>query len=795
MLIQGVVFFLLGLVSVIRGQSNTCAFETCKECIQEKGCVWCINPFNISGKEFPHCLPDTVSDTSNWCNRVDVVSPKTEYNVITDEQFSEEEGNTIQMKPQRVKISLRKGEKFDLKFKFKNAENYPVDLYYLMDLSKSMENYKAKLAELGQDLAYQMRKITKKFRLGFGSFIDKRDLPFVSTVPSKLEAPCETEGKVKLKCASPYSFKHVVSLTQDDQKFVQEVKLANVSGNLDSPEGGLDALMQAMVCKDKIGWRDQARHLLIFSTDAEFHIAGDGKLAGVIEPNPGTCYSSDEEFLIYDYPSVSHINYVAQEKKVNIIFAIVKKGTALKVSYQHLSDNIDNSKFGEISQGTDSNIINLIVDNYNKIVQTVSFKSNASDEVDVTFSSNCGNDQPNRCNNVTVGQIIDFTATIELRQCPQDGQKTKIISIQPDGINESLLIELNFLCDCKCSQESDTTFEPNSPKCNGTGSLTCGVCNCPQGKSGKYCECDLLQNKAENVTLCMKEGSNEVCSGVGICKCEKCVCNIIPRSNDQKYTGKYCECDNQSCKREKGLLCSNRGTCKCNECECFTGYTGDSCACETAVTNCRRSNSDDICSNNGKCVCNRCQCAIKDNKRYSGKYCEDCPSCEAKRCNELRACVECQAYKSGSLNNDSCVTTCTEFQTQIVHKLESEGVEDVKKCRVPFNESCFIHFDYYYVEDKLVVKALDREVCTGPVDALPWILGVIATILIAGFIMLLIWKIVTSIHDKREYAKFENERKKLKWGNNHNPLYKEATSTFANPAYNRASARFSFRKE
>ena len=32
---------------------------------------------------------------------------------------------------------------------FRQAENYPVDLYYLMDLSNSMEDDKTKLAELG----------------------------------------------------------------------------------------------------------------------------------------------------------------------------------------------------------------------------------------------------------------------------------------------------------------------------------------------------------------------------------------------------------------------------------------------------------------------------------------------------------------------------------------------------------------------------------------------------------------------------------------------------------------------
>ena len=55
---------------------------------------------------------------------------------------------------------------------------------------------------------------------------------------------------------------------------LQEVKSAQVSGNLDAPEGGFDAIMQAIACKDIIGWRDKARRLLVFSTDAGFHYAG-----------------------------------------------------------------------------------------------------------------------------------------------------------------------------------------------------------------------------------------------------------------------------------------------------------------------------------------------------------------------------------------------------------------------------------------------------------------------------------------------------------------------------------------
>lgn len=51
-----------------------------------------------------------------------------------------------------------------------------------------------------------------------------------------------------------------------------------MSGNVDEPEGGLDALMQSVVCSKEIGWRRNARKLLVFSTDTGFHIAGDGKV-------------------------------------------------------------------------------------------------------------------------------------------------------------------------------------------------------------------------------------------------------------------------------------------------------------------------------------------------------------------------------------------------------------------------------------------------------------------------------------------------------------------------------------
>lgn len=37
------------------------------------------------------------------------------------------------------------------------------------------------------------------------------------------------------------------------------------------------------------------------------------------------------------------------------------------------------------------------------------------------------------------------------------------------------------------------------------------------------------------------------------------------------------------------------------------------------------------------------------------------------------------------------------------------------------------------------------------------------SVLVAGILMLLIWKLATHLHDKREYRRFEKETKNTKW--------------------------------
>ena len=44
------------------------------------------------------------------------------------------------------------------------------------------------------------------------------------------------------------------------------------------------------------------------------------------------------------------------------------------------------------------------------------------------------------------------------------------------------------------------------------------------------------------------------------------------------------------------------------------------------------------------------------------------------------------------------------------------------------------------------------------------VLGVIGAVVLIGLLTLLLWKVLTSLHDRREFARFENERKNLKFG-------------------------------
>merc|ERR1719447_259100 len=438
---------------------------------------------SVDGSPLPRCNSKSAysasSSSSTRCPLDMVVNPENTFKFVKN--FHLEKGHeykeAVQVKPQHVELKLRINEAYDLDFYYEQAEDYPVDLYYLMDLSKSMEDDKEKLSALGDLLADAMSRLTSNFRLGFGSFVDKVVMPYVSTVPRKLEEPCEG-------CAAPYGFKHHMSLTTDTRTFAGEVKKAQVSGNLDAPEGGFDAIMQAIVCKDAIGWRDKARRLLVFSTDAGFHYAGDGKLGGIVTPNDGLCHMDSKgvytHSTIQDYPSVSQINHKVKENSVNLIFAVTDEQLHI---YNLLTNAVEGSSAGRLSNDS-SNVVELVRAQYEAITSTIEMKDNATGSVRVSYFSSCLSDGPprqtNKCSGLKVGTKVMFTAKIEVVKCPKDPREWKqTFQIYPVGINESVIVNLEMLCQCDCEKPGNFGYEENSPLCNGVGTYKCGICECP----------------------------------------------------------------------------------------------------------------------------------------------------------------------------------------------------------------------------------------------------------------------------------------------------------------------------
>lgn len=146
-----------------------------------------------------------------------------------------------------------------------------------------------------------------------------------------------------------------------------------------------------------------------------------------------------------------------------------------------------------------------------KIAEGIVLTSDAPSEVDVKFSSSCRKSTvPGGCDDVHVGDVVDYTATIEARECLPDGKY--IMSIHPKTMNQNITIELETLCECPCSLKNSLSYQNSSEVCNKKGDLVCGVCKCDTGRLGKNCECNGT-NPYNIKTDCIMEGTDAICSG------------------------------------------------------------------------------------------------------------------------------------------------------------------------------------------------------------------------------------------------------------------------------------------
>ncbi|NWW70641.1 ITB2 protein, partial [Climacteris rufus] len=741
---------------------------TCKDCIQSgPGCAWC-KKMNFTKAGEPDSIRcDTIEQLEQrGCPRSEIEFPGNKIKRTQDHPLS----NKIQLTPQEVHLNLRTGQPAVFKVKFRRATGYPIDLYYLMDLSYSMLDDLEKVKKLGGELLRALESTTPFRRIGFGSFVDKTVLPFVNTHPEKLKNPCPNKDK---ECQPPFAFKHILSLTDNAKQFESEVGKQFISGNLDAPEGGLDAMMQAAVCGDLIGWRNVTR-LLVFATDDGFHFAGDGKLAGILTPNDGQCHLEDNMYKRsneFDYPSVGQLVQKLAENNIQPIFAVTSKVVDV---YKKLSEMIPKSAVGELNEDS-SNIIELIQVAYNNLSSRIILDhSNLPDTLDVKYDSKCNNGKDSmdeargQCDNVKINDEVTFSVKVTAKACIPNTSFT----IRPLGFTDTLTVHVASNCDCQCKDKPDPTA------CSGQGIIKCGICNCNSRYTGKNCECDTKGKSSKELEgSCRRDNSSVICSGQGDCVCGQCVCHTSDVPGKYIY-GTYCQCDNTNCEFFNGSLCGGpvRGQCDCGVCKCQPGYEGSACQCQQSTEGCINAQGH-VCSLRGTCQCNHCQCWGK----YQPPFCRECPGCPSP-CGKYISCVECKFFNSGPFEKN-CSQACPN-----IHLSPNSTGESMteRKCREKDSQNCWMSFRMIQEDGEEIYTVIvdpDKE-CPQP-PSVPLIVGsTVAGVFLIGILALVIWKLLTELFDRREFRRFEKEKTKAKWNDADNPLFKSATTTVVNPRFN-----------
>lgn len=114
-------------------------------------------------------------------------------------------------------------------------------------------------------------------------------------------------------------------------------------------------------------------------------------------------------------------------------------------------------------------------------------------------------------------------------------------------------------------------------------------------------------------------------------------------------------------------------------------------------------------------------------------------------------------------DEEDCRTNCTLFTPIEVDKVEIDESKGEYLCIFYDEYDCKFKFKYREEDNKIIVVAQTERECPPKVFMLGIVLGVIAAIVLVGLAILLLWKLLTTIHDRREFARFEKERMNAKW--------------------------------
>ncbi|XP_063537060.1 integrin beta-nu-like [Cydia strobilella] len=763
--------------------------DSCGACLSAAShCRWCADPsFSAAAR-----CNDEESLVYSGCKEDMIQKPaKPVWQVAENRSLQDVDSNdveaVVQIQPQRVRLSLKPRETVKVKFSYRPAKNYPLDLYYLMDLTWSMKDDKETLVSLRDDLPSMLKNLTDNFRLGFGSFADKPVLPYINIDEKRRENPCNVEEE---KCEPTYSYRHHLSLTNQVSDFIKNVNDSKVTANLDDAEAQLDALVQAVTCRDKVGWARHSRKIVILLSDGLLHTAGDGKLGGAIRKNDEQCHLDDNgyytEYSIYDYPSLAQVYRLLDKYKVNVIFAVTER---VKNHYDSIHQLMADFTYVAKLESDSSNILKLVKTGYEDIVSVVDFEDDSSaGPVKVKYFTDCGVKggsliESTRCAGVEYGMTLNYEVHVTLESCPEYKKSNQTIRISESQLGQdSLELEVEVQCGCEC----DTNTDQDSLTCPANSHLVCGVCQCNKGWSGPSCDCSIEDEEKSMALIAQCRAPNSThyipCSGAGDCICGICNC-------DRGFNGKYCQCKACEINRENGIECGGvgRGDCACGQCVCVEGWSGSACDCIDRNDACIAPGGGEVCSGRGDCICGRCECSSsEEGSKYTGAFCETCATCENPLCANAEPCVTCFLSKNCT---EVCIIGGSNYT--VAEKLSetvTEGSEEVS-CILRVEEGsqeCEYRYTYSAsAQDMVTMEIVIRSKQCGQLTSAKLMtsaLIIMACVIAGGVVIIMGIKSAQIVSDRRAYAKFVQEAEMSRLNAQElNPLYISPITEFRLP--------------
>ncbi|XP_023804992.1 integrin beta-4 isoform X3 [Oryzias latipes] len=722
---------LLLRLTVCGAEANYCFAargSNCSQCLQAgKGCAYCSEEV-FSG---PRCdLYENI--LAFGCGAAAVITAKSSMSIEQNEKIKMSLQQS-QVSPQQVSMMLLPGEEKLLDVEVFAPTKGPLDLYILMDFSNSMADDLDNLKKMGNKLAKLVEQLSDDYTIGFGKFVDKVIEPQTDMRPLKLKEPWPNSD-------SPFSFQSVIRLTSNLQDFTRELQKERISGNLDAPEGGFDAILQAAVCGEKIGWRQHSTHLLVFSTESAFHYEADGVnvLSGILPRNDEQCHLDDQgrytEATTQDYPSIPTLVRLLGKHNIIPIFAVTNHSYSY---YEKLKAYFPIAEVG-LLQDDSSNILQVMEEAFKSIRSKMSIRAEERPKAfEAQFLKTSGEVADFGDFQFEPGMIGKFKMILKARRtiddelvCNMDPSDQKgTMRVKPTTFNAAMSIKASVLCpSCSC----EMTPILKSDRCHRNGDLVCGKCQCHSGWLGNFCNCS-EKDSVLDTNQCMGPGMTQPCSGRGDCQaCGTCMCY-----NPEQFEGPFCQYDRTQCQRHGGFLCNDRGSCLMGRCACTEGWEGDACECPKSNQTCLDSRGG-ICSGRGKCVCGRCECLDSGTEMTS--TCEPNFQFQLGACEASKSCTQCKAWKTGEKKEQAKCDKCL-FKVELVEELkERETVVDSCSFRDEDDDCTF----RYTVESlpsskELLIQVLKDKEC--PPGGLLWLLPLLLfLLLLLALLLLCCWK-------------------------------------------------------